>query len=485
VKRTEAGLGLAALGLGVVLLWTVGQVSSPASPVGSSADSALNVGTPKLFATTTDRDSRSVASADDIAGADQASQACPDLEALLAERGARIASADLAAVDEWNPTCAALAARFDGHCRAALAACGAQATRDACQRLAAWSLIAAGEPPYEGLEPDIDSHRLLWDWADSRLPPPCQDANSAQLESEVAVHRGEVARIASECLAVLGNADDRAQLAQWLHTDPLERVARDGLIRASQSDAVEPVLAALEFGGAVTTHAALVLLAWWDRGTPALAEHERARAVEASEAAWREAELHGGEPVAHLLLQRLDPERSARAWRERLNSGRLQGGELNNAVRALLRSGSDADTDRVAGLLESPREEERLAAARGIVWNSAGAEPISPLVQRSQQVLADISRGSADAATRRLALQGSTARDGLRGRLALEALAKDDDAGVRLAAVGCLGLEPQESPAVRARLERAAASDPSAAVRKAAAALLHRIGTAGTEALGN
>ena len=396
-------------------------------------------------------------------------RSCPDLERLLAELAQAITTDRLRVQVAWNPACEAIAQELDGHCRSALVAIAGEPERATHLRLAAWSLVAAHPAQVSGDELDEQGRALLWVCADPGRPAPLEESAAGPTGAQ----RHEIARVAGQCLAVLGHAGDRARLAGWLLQAQLGQLARLALSQARTGDALGGVLSSLESEQGSVTQSALLLGDWLDRGVVELSPGERARAAEAAERAWDLQDGSSKAPVHFLLLQ-LDPDRCATAWTRRLDAGLREQADITHAVRALMMRAQDGDLERVQALLHSPRERERLAAAgqvllREQVWTRPGATVVD-----AERTLGELARSSPSATTRKQALRSLVARPSTQRALALSALAADEDPGVRIASARLLAEAFADQPEVLGALRAAAAGDSDQDVRRAAGRFLER-----------
>jgi hypothetical protein len=470
----SAGIAFAALLAGVGLL--VGWLASENSPVESTPQARATPAAPSLA---TEVRSPGAAS-EHLPGAriqaepeeptsppPAKSPACQDLDAILSELCELLQQPQGAFPFHVEPRLEVWSQDLDQHCVSILES-RIGAPRPSVERLAALSLLREASPALEVARLSASEGVLLWNLFDVTQPADVLKSGIVG-EQERREHREGVARLAAKCLAALGGEQDLARLTAMLDGNGPEMMlalcAFDEVRSASTTNALLTRLADPTQRMGMAGQAMESLLnqpgieldpQLRERAACGLAERWRANGVEG----------HELERVSR-ILGKLDPALLAERWGELADQGAVAS-HTRLAAGAWAANSSPADLAHLDGWLGADAAAEQLSAARAVLLHAREDVPIADLKRKAAAALDELARNCPDPGIRREALFSAKAAPDVIASIASRAL-YDENATVREAAVLAAQHLVVQDASLRARFERAAASDPDERVRRAAA----------------
>lgn len=400
-------------------------------------------------------------------GASQESSACQDLDAILNELCELLEQPDGAfpfkvepRLEDWGPD-------LDQHCIAILEG-RVGPPRPSVERLAALSLLRSAPPTVAVAELGASESTLLWNWFDLTQPDDVLATSVAVRPLDARKHRESIARLAAKCLAALGGQQDLVLLTDALDGNDAEVMlaayALQGVRSANASNALlarladptRPMGMAGRVVDSLLEHSHLELdPGFRDLAARGLLERWRADGVELEEL-----------ELVSQILGYLDPSLLAQRWGELADQDGV-GPYSPLAAAAWAASSRPSDVSRLDEWLGADEARERLIAARAVLLHSKAGDPAADLRRKAGSALDDLVRACPDPGVRREAVFSAHAAPEVFAALASWAL-DDEDASVREAAALAMKQLVAKDAALRARIERAAASDADERVRRAA-----------------
>jgi hypothetical protein len=470
----SAGLALTALIVGVGLLasWLASE-SAPIefAPQASAAPAAPPLATEvRSLSAATERApfARTEAELDEPIQGPAKAPRCPDLDAILKELCDLLEQPEGAFAPQVEPRLDVWRADLDQHCVSILES-RVSAPRPTVERLAALLLLRVAPPSLHVARLGASESFMLWRLFDVNQPDDVLSPSAIVGDEERSAHRRSVARLAAKCLAVLAGEQDLARLTAWLDDNGAEggfvRYAFHGVRSAALSNAV---LARLADPSRPMGHAAYVMDSQLAQPGVELDPDLRERAARSLLERWRAngVEEHDLELTSR-ILGKLDPTLLAERWGELQDQGAV-GPHGRLAAAAWAESSSPADLSHLDGWLGAEGSAERINAARAVLLHARDGVPIADLRNKAAAALCDLAQNCPEAGVRREALFIAKAAPEVIASIASRAL-YDEDATVREAAVLTAQHLVAEDADLRARFERAAASDTDERVRRAAA----------------
>ena len=473
-RIASAGLALTALILGVGLL--VGWLSSERTPVesapraraapadpspGTEAGGLREVIEPAPLP-------RSQAELEQLTSAPAKAPKCQDLDAILRELCELLEQPDGAFPFHVEPRLAAWGQDLDQHCVAILES-RIGAPRPSAERLAALLLLRAAPSSLQVARLNASESVLLWRLSDFTQPDEVLSTSAIVADQELREHRESVARLAAKCLAALGGEQDLARLTAMLDGNGAEMtLALNAFDEVRSANTANALLARLADPTRSTGMAGQALESLLKQPGIELDPLLRVQAAQGLVERWRAngVEDHELELVSR-ILGKLDPALLAERWGELLDQG-AAAAHPRLAAGAWAANSSPADLAHLDGWLCADSAAERLSAARAVLLHAREDVPIADLKRKAAAALDELAQNCPDPSVRREALFSAKAAPEVVASIASRAL-YDEDPNVREAALLAAQHLVAQDASLRARFERAAASDADRRVRRAAA----------------